>query len=1073
MTEINNNLPASAPTGGSNSSSNSSSNSKPKPVRRVTNAQANSLSGLASGLNTKQIMDTIIQVERQRLQPIELRRAETQVELDAYTRVSETLATLQTTAQSLADRSVWEGKLVVSSDESVITATAVAGAKPGKNTLIVDKLALNHQIASQRFEEPTVDIGTGNFRITVGEGAVINVVIDATNSSLNGLKDAINTSVEDVRATVINTGDKELPYQLVLTSQKTGTEGRINLEIDMNGGETPSFSSSVDAPSDWAGVDPEVKREVVPTGTGASTTIVRVIGENSAEDDHTFTFTAVQTGIIGGENALQMRWRDETGRSGVLELDTFNYAPGEPIEFADGLALIFSQGEVIVGDEFSVRAGAEKSALLWWLSDDERAAGFSQPGAWARQSEFGAPVIEGDYSGEEDQQFKLTVEGGGQIGTSENLSVRWESEFGESGVLRVGKGYQPGSQMAIIDGLTLSLQPGVLTEGSLATFNVTASETSTRWWLDDAEREIPAQIQEVGSFEAPEIDEEEEELLVSRVAEFPLDLGPRVSSSEVEISGTYTSDESKVYTFTVGKSGSVGTTTALLIRWEDDKGESGELSIGDDYVIGSPLPFDSGLSVAFESGRLFEDDFFTLRTRTSTIQPAQDASIRFGATELGGGIEITNSTNELDGVIEGVKLNLVSASEKPVTITVTGDTEKAAETIIQFGNDFNQVALLINDLTRFDSDTNEAGPLLGDHDLTLIRSDLSRIIMDPVAGLPASRNMLFGLGMVLDDKGVLVVNEETIRAEIDDDFAGVADIFRAKGESDNTAISFVSMSEDTQSNPSGYEVDISRAATRGTFLSSPFLGELVVIDDRNNKFVIVADGVKSEEIVLNPGQYSVKEYARQLQNGITNDETIGERRIRVTSEGDRIRITSGRYGSRSSVALEAPGGVPVTLPGLNDGEAEDGLDTEGTIDGDKAEGIGQLLKGSDDSPRVKGLRLIVDLPPNLVIPNAAEATIKITKGVASKLAKHIKDLQDPQTGNLQRITGTLREAVGNIDVQLEQLNERIERKRERLQRRFARMEGQMVSLRSQQGFLSGQLGGTPGGGKGTPGLPGL
>lgn len=1075
MTEINNNLPAKPASGNANTAPSTFTKPKRAEGPRVTNAQANSISGLASGLNTKQTIDTIMQIEKRRLEPVEFRRAETQVELDAFTKVNEDLETLQASAQLLADRSIWEGKLVESSDESVVTATATTGAKPGKNNLIVDKLALNHQIASQRYKDSNVDIGTGDFKITVGEEAAVTVVIDSSNSTLNGLKDAINTSQEDVRATIINTGDKEVPNQLVLTSQKTGSEGRIFLEIDMRGGKPPNFASTIDEPSDWAGVDPEVEREAVPTGTGASTTIVRIIGDNTSEDDHIFTFTAVQTGIIGGENALQMRWKDDTGRSGVLELDTFNYAPGEPIEFADGLSLIFSQGEMIVGDEFTISTNSEQSPLLWWIDSEDRKAGFGQPEPWARQAEFGAPVVEGDYSNEEDQEFTLTVEGGGQVGSAGNLSIRWQAENGESGTLRVGKGYQPGSQLAIADGLTLSLNPGVLLGGAVATFTAIASETTTQWWKSDSERDIPSQVLDISSFEKPEVDEDEEDEArgIAGEPEFPLDLGPRVSSSEVQITGTYTADESKVYTFTVFKDGSVGTTTELLVRWVDDKGDSGEMTIGDDYKIGSPLLFDSGLSVSFGAGRIFEEDFFTVRTRTSTIQPAQDALIRFGATELGGGIEITNSTNEFDNVIEGVKLTLVKASEDPVTISVTGDKEKAAETVIQFGTDFNRVALLINELTKFDPDSKEAGILLGDNDLTQIRTELNRLIMDPVAGLPNSRNMVFGLGIVINNKGVLEINEETIRAAIADDFAAVADIFRAKGESDNSAISFVSMTEDTRSNPDGYVVDITRAASRGSYLTSSLAGVPIQVTERTGTVVLVVDGLKSEDIVLEPGSYSIEEYARQLQNGITNDKVVGERRVRVTTEGDRIRITSGRYGSRSSMEIEAPGGVPSTLPGLADGFSDEGLDTEGSIDGKEAEGIGQLLKASDDSPTVKGMRLIVDLPPNLVIPNAPEAVIKITKGVGSKLAKHIKDLLDPRVGNMRRITTTLRSAIGEIDKQLEQMNERIERKRVRIQTKFVRLESKMSSLKSQQGFMAGQLGGLPGGGKGAKGLPGL
>lgn len=1058
MTEINTNLPT-------------------NPIRRgrdarpqETNARANSIQGLASGLNTKQTIDTIIRVEQRRLRPVEARKTETQVELDAFTLVKDSLDILQENSRVLAERDIWEGKIVESSDESIVTALATAGAKPGKHTLVVDRLALNHQIASQGFENPEVAVGTGNFKISVGEETSFSVVIDQSNNTLNGLKTAINNASTDVSATIIKTGRKENPYQLVLTSQKTGSQGRIELEVGLTGGEAPSFTNSVDDPSDWKGVGPEAEERVVITGAGASTTIVRVVGDNTAEDDHTFTFTAIQTGQVGGENALQMRWLDETGRSGTLELDSFNYAPGEPIEFADGLSLILSQGEIIVGDTFSVQTRAEKSSLFWWIPPDERAAAFAQPTAWTRQATFGAPIIEGPFTGDEEQQFTLTVVGGGQIGSSSDLAIRWEVEDGQNGILRVGRGYQPGTKLALADGITMSLQPGVLAEGSFSTFTAIPSDTSAKWWLDEEERIIPSEIADVTAFEELAREDEEPEDIFAAGVEFPEELGPRKTAVDKEVTGTFEGDEAKVYTFTASQSGSVGTTKGMIINWVDDKGNSGSVDVGETYQTGTALPFDSGLSIAFGPGRIFGEDSFTVRTRTSTIQPAQDASIRFGATELGGGLEITNSTNELEGVIEGVKLNLVSVSEKPVTITISGDTEKAVESILGFANQFNQIVLLMNELTKFDEENNEAGVLLGDRDLTVIRDELSRLLMDPVAGLPKTLNMLFPLGLQLNREGILVINEETLRNKIADDFAGVADIFRNKGESDNAGISFLNMTDDTLESPDGLDVNIESTATQATYLTQALL-EPITLDRTNNKFVITVDGTQSGEIEIPVGSFTLAEFAREVQNGIINDETVGGRRVRVVEENGALRITTGRYGSRGGIAFAGPAGGQVPPPGLLGGNTEPGQDVTGAINGEEAEGTGRLLKGSDDSETVAGLRLMITLGDNLLLPGAPEGKIKITKGVGSRLAVHLKNLLDPNSGNMQRITNSLRSQIQNIDDQLLRMNERIESKRTRLQARFARLEGQMSQLKSQQAFLGGQLANLPGGG--SSGLPGL
>jgi flagellar capping protein FliD len=1015
-------------------------------------------------------VEGLLQLEKKRLEPIQERKGQTAAELESFNQVKTTLDELKGTLETLAANAIWEGKLVESSDESIVTATATAGARPGKHTLVVDRLALNHQISSQGYETAETPVGTGRFQITVGDEAPVTVVIDQTNNTLEGLKDAINNATKDVQAAIIKTGNQLKPFQLVLTSQKTGSAGRIALEIALRGGETPNFSNHVEEPSDWKGIGAEdVRAKAPPTGAGASNTIIRVVGEYGGNEDKTYTFTAVQTGRVGGEGALQMRWKASTGESGVLQLDSFNYAPGEAVPFADGLSLVLSEGDVIVGDSFTVRARAQKSDLFWWIPAEERQAGYSQPSRWQRQETAGGPKIGGDYDGEDDAEFKLTIEGSGQIGFSSNLRVLWEkSDNGDSGVLNVGRGYQPGSPLALVDGLTLSLDPGVLNEGDTATFSVEARSESSRWWLEDEERLIPSKVTNVSRWIGGER-EVEEELGVE--PQFPEAFGPRVSNSKVTVSGDYESDEARVYTFTALRDGTVGTTKDLAVKWEDDKGNSGQLLIGDTYSPETPLPFDLGLSVAFGSGQIFKDDSFTVRTLTATIQPAQDAKIRLGATEFGGGLEISSTTNDLEDVIEGIKLRLVAPSEKPVTITIKGDTEKAFQNALTFAQQYNQFAGLVNELTKYDQDNNVAGPLLSNRDIDNIRRTLTELLVNPVPGLPQRSNMLFTLGLKLTDQGILSIDENTLSSKINDDFGAVADLFRNKGTTGNSAIDVVGITDDTQANADGYPVEITQLASAGSYTTPP-LQEPIVINATNDRFLLTVDGRRSEAIVLEPGTYTIDQYAAALQNKITNDPLLGGRKIRVIKDADRLQVISGSFGSRSTVEFSpVQEGIQPGV-GLVGGLSAAGTDVGGTINGEPAEGLGQILRGSESSEKVKGLRLLVTLTDKQLNAAGPESLVKITKGVASRMSSYLARVVDPLKGDMKRITEGLRTRIKTYDTQLEDVNGRIERKRKDLQDRFTRLETQLSTLRSQQNYMSSQLASLPGAGQAVlPGLP--
>ncbi|HKI99388.1 MAG TPA: flagellar filament capping protein FliD [bacterium] len=1037
-----------------------------------TAAEAQRLPGLGSGLNTERILEKIMRVESRRLKPIQEQKATTEKELQAFNLVNQSLKQIHDTVQKLKSASVWDGKIVESSNDKVVTATATLGAKPGKNTLVVDRLALNHQIASQGYEKQETQIGTGKFIITVGKGNPITVVIDESNNTLTGLKDAINTATKEVNATIIKTGNRKAPYQLVLTSQKTGSEGRIDLKVQLKGGTTPNFQNQVEAPSPWKGVGEAKKAEKAPGArpAGASTAIAQVIGEYNGDHDNKFTFTAVQSGTVGGDKQLQLRWQDEHGRSGTINLDALHYAPGKPIEFVDGLALIFSEGDVIVNDSFSFNARAERSNLVWWVPPADRKAAVSTPTAWQRQQSeaHGAPVIDGTYTGSEDQDFTLTVVGSGQIGTSRDLKVEWKNEEGQHGILDVGQGYEPGSPLGLTEGVTMTLKPGVLNMGQTATFHVTPEESSGRWWLPDKDRVIPSTITDVTNWTTPGAEKKGPQGFMPELP--PGEAGPRVSTARVAIGGQYTGDEGKVYTFTVKRDGAIGTTKDLKIEWDDAKGHKGELTVGENYKPGQPLPFTDGLTVAFGTGRLFKDDSFTVRTRTSTIQPPQDALIHFGATELGGGLEVTSPTNELDNVIEGVHLNLVTTSDKPVTITVRGDTEAAFKTVKSFVDQFNELSTVIAALTKYDKDTDVSGPLLGNSDLANIQNTLNSLLIDPVAGLPKSHNMLMSLGIAFDEKGMLKLDESKLQEQIQKDFGVVADLFRNKGTTTNSNVAFVGMTDETHVSTDGYPVNIESPATQGSYETPP-LQEPIVLTPANSHFMVNVNGRQSEELKLQPGRYSLGEYARMLQDAITNDKVVGQARVRVVEEGHRLKILSGRFGKTSSVNFVPAGESGQMGPGLMTGSTEVGTDVKGSIDGKAAQGTGQLLSAPAKSGPAAGLRLFVKLNESQLNPSGPEAAIKVTRGIAARASTYLNRIVNPLTGDMHRITKSLRDQVGDLDAQLKRMQDRINAKRSRLQDRFNRLESQMSSLKEQQAYMASQFANMGGGGA-LPGLPG-
>ena len=232
----------------------------------------NAVTGLGSKLNTREIVERFMAIEKRRLKPIEARKEEKVEELEAWQMVKAELDKLKGVASALDSDDVWEARNVEVSDDKVLSAKARRDATPGKYTIAVDSVALSHQISSQGFASPDDVIGTGTVRLQVGdseEDTPITIRLMEGNDTLKALKQAINDSDADVEAYIAKTYGDE-PYRLLLTSKRTGEQSRINITLDLEKGavETPNFENSFDTTAEWKGLAP-VEQELKLRGVGS------------------------------------------------------------------------------------------------------------------------------------------------------------------------------------------------------------------------------------------------------------------------------------------------------------------------------------------------------------------------------------------------------------------------------------------------------------------------------------------------------------------------------------------------------------------------------------------------------------------------------------------------------------------------------------------------------------------------------------------------------------------------------------------------------------------------------------
>jgi len=165
--------------------------------------------------------------------------------------------------------------------------------------------------------------------------------------------------------------------------------------------------------------------------------------------------------------------------------------------------------------------------------------------------------------------------------------------------------------------------------------------------------------------------------------------------------------------------------------------------------------------------------------------------------------------------------------------------------------------------------------------------------------------------------------------------------------------------------------------------------------------------------------------------------------------GGHLVLAHNSYGSAAAFTIHQENDLLWTG---GDQTVANGQDVTGTINGEKATGTGQLLRGSDGEANVAGL----------VVKYTGTATgdignVKLTLGVAELFDRALFNITDSLTGYVSFKQNSLRNSISEYDKQITDMEARLERKREQLLNRYMQMELALQKIQSQSNWLSGQL----------------
>ena len=175
----------------------------------------------------------------------------------------------------------------------------------------------------------------------------------------------------------------------------------------------------------------------------------------------------------------------------------------------------------------------------------------------------------------------------------------------------------------------------------------------------------------------------------------------------------------------------------LLVSEETGLSKSMSLSVSDSEGGDTD---DSGLSrLAFNS------------SGSQLTQYAAGANANFSIN----GLAVSSASNTVTDVIDGVTLNLLSATSSAITIDVKTDTDTIVADVQAFVDKYNAYAILFKDLTKYDATTGSAGVLQGDSTARSVMSQIRSELGKSVTGLTGSYRSLSDVGISIDKSGVM------------------------------------------------------------------------------------------------------------------------------------------------------------------------------------------------------------------------------------------------------------------------------------------------------------------------------
>lgn len=271
-------------------------------------------------------------------------------------------------------------------------------------------------------------------------------------------------------------------------------------------------------------------------------------------------------------------------------------------------------------------------------------------------------------------------------------------------------------------------------------------------------------------------------------------------------------------------------------------------------------------------------DFDTNGLTTTTN--AQDAVMSIN------GLKVSNSSNTFDGVIDGLKVSLKSASAQTTqSVSVSADSEKVSNTVTDFVDVYNQLNTILSDLGSYKTLTADQkdspdyayyGDLAGSSLLRTFKSQVRESLSGAISQL-TDPNTLAAAGVTFDKTGKLSIDTTVFNNLLENNLDGLAKVFTKSGQTTDPLMGITGSSDKTKAGT--YSVDVTQVAKKGTVAGS-------AVTFATNEYRVAGDSI------YDPIQALTIDSGAGLQIAINGGAAT------------QVNFTQGSYATKDSVAAQ-------------------------------------------------------------------------------------------------------------------------------------------------------------------------